>query len=60
MGAKESEAMKKAKILVLEKGYNASQAAKKVGLTKSAIYMTEWWKNERLQNKQLSRIQDRT
>jgi len=53
MGAKESEAMKKAKILVLEKGMNASQAAKKVGLTKSAIYMTEWWKNERLQKTRL-------
>lgn len=51
MGAKESEAMKKAKKLVLEKGMNAAQAARQVGLTKSAIYMTRWWKNERLQNK---------
>ncbi len=47
MGAKESEAMKKAKKLVLEKGMNAAQAAKKVGLTKSAIYMTRWWNEYR-------------
>lgn len=43
MGAKESEAMKRAKKLVLEKGMNAAQAARRVGLTKSAIYMTRWW-----------------
>jgi len=51
MGAKESEAMKKAKKLVLEKGMNASQAAKKVGLTKSAIYMKRWWNEYRRKTK---------
>lgn len=51
MGAKVSEAMKKAKILVLEKGFSVSQSAKKAGLTKSAIYMSDWWKNDRLQKR---------
>lgn len=44
MGARESEAMKQAKVLVLEKGMNAAHAAKKVGLTKSAIYMSRWYR----------------
>lgn len=47
MGAKESEAMKKARTLVLEKGMTAAQAARQVGLTKSAIYMTRWWNEYR-------------
>ena len=44
MAAKESEAMKKARKLVTEKGVNAYAAAKQVGLTRSAIYMAPWYK----------------
>ena len=44
MAAKESEAMKKARKLVTEKGLTPYAAAQKVGLTRSAIYMTPWYK----------------
>ena len=49
MAAKESEAMKKARKLVTEKGLTPYAAAQKVGLTRSAIYMAHWhkdWKKE--------------
>ena len=44
MAAKESEAMKKARKLVTEKGLTPYAAAQKVGLTRSAIYMAPWYK----------------
>ena len=44
MAAKESEAMKKARKLVTEKGLTPYAAAQKVGLTRSAIYMARWYK----------------
>ena len=44
MTAKESEAMKKARKLVTEKGMTPYAAAQKVGLTRSAIYMAPWYK----------------
>ena len=44
MAAKESEAMKKARKLVTEKGLTPYAAAQKVGLTRSAIYMVPWYK----------------
>ena len=44
MAAKESEAMKKARKLVTEQGMTPYAAAQKVGLTRSAIYMTPWYK----------------
>lgn len=44
MGAKESGAMIKARKLIMEKGVNPAQAAKKVGLTRSAIYVSKWYK----------------
>jgi hypothetical protein len=45
MAAHESEAMKKARKLVIEKGMTAYAAALKVGLTRSAIYMAPWYKD---------------
>ena len=47
MAAKESEAMKKARKLVTEKGLTPYAAAQKVGLTRSAIYMAHWYKEWR-------------
>ena len=44
MAAKESEAMKKARKLIMVEGLTAYAAAQKVGLTRSAIYMTPWYK----------------
>ena len=44
MAAKESEVMKKARKLVTEKGLTPYAAAQKVGLTRSAIYMSPWYK----------------
>lgn len=44
MAAKESEAMKKARKLVTEKGLTPYAAAQEVGLTRSAIYMAPWYK----------------
>lgn len=44
MAAKESEAMRKARNLVTEKGLTPYAAAQKVGLTRSAIYMAPWYK----------------
>lgn len=51
MGAKQSEAMKKAKKLITEGGHTAYAAAKACGLTRSAIYMSNWykeWKNAKV------------
>ena len=45
MAAKESAEMVKARKLVTEKGLTPYAAAKKVGLTRSAIYMAPWYKN---------------
>lgn len=45
MAAKESDAMKKARKLVMEKGLTPYAAAAKVGLTRSAIYMAPWYKD---------------
>lgn len=44
MAAKESDAMKKARKLVTEKGLTPYAAAQKVSLTRSAIYMAPWYK----------------
>ena len=44
MAAKESEAMKKARKLVTEKGVTPYAAAQQTGLTRSAIYMAPWYK----------------
>jgi ACT domain-containing protein len=44
MAARESDAMKKARKLVTETGMTAYAAAKKVGMTRSAIYMAPWYK----------------
>ena len=44
MAAKESEAMKKARKLVTEKGLTPYAAAQQTGLTRSAIYMAPWYK----------------
>ncbi len=44
MAARESEAMKKARKLVMEKGLTPYAAAKQAGLTRSAIYMSAWYK----------------
>jgi predicted transcriptional regulator len=49
MAPRESEAMMKAKDLVVNEGLTPYLAAKLVGLSPSAIYMTDWyakWKNE--------------
>ena len=47
MGARESEAMREARLLIIEEGYTAYAAAAKVGLTRSAIYMAPWYKEWR-------------
>lgn len=44
MAALESDAMKKARKLVIEKDMTPYAAAQKVGLTRSAIYMAPWYK----------------
>ena len=51
MAAKESEAMKKARKLVTEKGLTPYAAAQKVGLTRSAIYMATWYKEWKKEQK---------
>lgn len=47
MAARESEAMKKARTLVTVKGLTAYAAAKQVGLTRHAIYMSQWYKDHK-------------
>ena len=47
MAAKESEAMKNARKLVMA-GYSAYSAAKECGITRSAIYMAPWYKEWKL------------
>lgn len=49
MAARESEAMKRAKTLVMVKGLTAYAAAKQVGLTRHAIYMSQWYKDFKAQ-----------
>lgn len=44
MGARQSAAMAKAKELITEGGQTAYAAAKATGLTRSAIYMSTWYK----------------
>jgi DNA-binding transcriptional regulator LsrR (DeoR family) len=44
MGAKESEAMKRARELILVQGMNQNQAAKAVGLTRGAISRSAWYR----------------
>lgn len=44
MGARESGAMIEARKLVLG-GVTAAEAARKTGITKSAIYMAQWYKD---------------
>lgn len=43
MGARESQAMVRARKLVLG-GMNAAQAASKTGITRQAIYMSRWYR----------------
>jgi predicted transcriptional regulator len=47
MAARESSAMVKARKMVTEQGLTSYAAAKKVGLTRSAIYMSRWYKEWR-------------
>lgn len=47
MAAKESAEMVKARKLVTEKGLTPYAAAQKVGLTRSAIYQSAWYKEWR-------------
>ncbi len=44
MGARESVQMTKARRLVTKKGMTASAASEKAGITRSAIYMSKWYK----------------
>lgn len=44
MAARESAAMAKARKLIKGDGLTAYAAAKKVGLTRAAIYMAPWYK----------------
>jgi len=47
MGARESEAMGKARHMVMVDGLTPYEAAKRTGLTRSAIYMSGWYKEWR-------------
>lgn len=47
MGALVSSEMLEARKLVTKKGYTPTQAAEAVGLTKQAIYMSQWYKDHR-------------
>lgn len=44
MAALESEAMKKARDLIINKGMKAYRAGNLSGITPSAIYMAPWYK----------------
>lgn len=53
MAARESAQMVAARKLVTQRGLTAYAAAKKVGLSSSAIYMAAWykeWQNEKRAN----------
>ena len=50
MGAKESAEMKKARKLVAE-GHSAYRAAQLAGISKQAIYMSNWYKELKLKVK---------
>jgi len=54
MAAKESEAMKEARKLVMKIGLTPYAAAKKVGLTSGAIYMAPWYKRWKSDQRRLS------
>ena len=48
MAARESDAMKKARKLIVKDGLTAYAAAKQTGISRNAIYMSHWykqWKN---------------
>jgi len=48
MGAKQSNEMKRAKLLVTKYSKTPAEAARSVGLTRQAIYHSKWykeWKN---------------
>lgn len=45
MGARESEAMKKARDLIINKGYNQYQAQKETGLSQGAISKAKWYRD---------------
>jgi hypothetical protein len=47
MGARESAAMVTARKLVMVDGITPYEAAKQTGLTRSAIYMSSWYKEWR-------------
>jgi hypothetical protein len=47
MGARLSEAMLKARKLILEERMTPYAAAKATGITKQAIYMSAWWKDRK-------------
>lgn len=44
MGAKVSEQMKKAELLVTKYGIIPAEAARRVGIDRTAIYKTKWYK----------------
>lgn len=50
MGARESAQMVEARRLVTECGLTAYEAAKRAGITRSAIYMSAWYKQWRARN----------
>lgn len=47
MGARLSDAMLKARKLVLGQGLTPYAAAKATGISKQAIYMSSWWKGRK-------------
>ena len=52
MGAKQSDAMSRAKVMVIG-GATPYAAAKAVGITRNAIYMAPWYKDWRDAKKKL-------
>jgi len=50
MAARESAEMGRARILITVNKMTAYAAAKKVGLTRSAIYMAPWYKEWKVKN----------
>lgn len=47
MGAKESQAMKEARRLIMENGLNQYQAAKQAGVTAGAISKASWYREHK-------------
>ena len=56
MGAHESAAMAKARKLVLEGGLTPYAAALRTGITKSAIYQANWYKEWKAKNENATQL----